>query len=993
MFPSNSLDKISIQGKYEDNSSEALDKLIVQDIEKIIQNNQNLENIITVITNGTYHIIADIKDSSFNQKTVDNIKNEITFLKRDLPTLMNLPYVSIVDNFFPLLNISISSKINKNYVEVAKELEEELKKIKNLHEVKLTGDFDSILSIKLNKEILQAYNISIKQSIQAFKKLFLLENMGKLKTKKDTFYVGFKNEEIQIKDILESKIQIGNSLLYIKDLASINYTYKKQELINKTDSNLSVVLNIKKAKTGDSIQLSKDIRKVLKEYKTKYKDIDFKVLSDSSFWIQTRLNVISSNIIIGLILLFIAIWVFISLKIALVVILGIPISFAFGFIGMDFFDSSLNTLSMIAVLLSLGILVDEAIVVSENIHRHKLLGKDTISACIDGTAEVMSILFASLLTTIIAFLPLTMLSGGLGLFIKIIPIMVIILIISSFIESFIFLPLHYKLLDKFLKDNNKEGYREKIWKTIILFYKKSLFILMKRKYISSFLIVFLTLFGIYFLIKQSSFQLFPEFDAMSINITGKVKNNSLSFTLKETKELEETLLKSIDKKDLASSFMIIGMNSDGRSQHKKGENLFTIRLNLEQKKPDDFFNKYINPIFTPYEDINPRTRTLQARELVFKIKKLLESKNLIKNFLEFKISIPQTGVVKNDIELLVSSKDNKKTKEALDLLSLELKKIKVVSSVIHDMTFDNSFLQFELSSYGKSLGFTQEIINKRVKYFLNMNKIGKIVDSSKGLIELNLEFKLEDKLSYLKNLSLQIPNQTSFIKLSSISIFKIKKEITIIKKENLKRVFTLSASLEKKKLSSRAFYKKIKVLLDKLKKDGIDIIIKGEEKTNEQIKKDILISFVLCIFGILIVLTILFNSFLISLFALSVIPLSFFGVLLGHFILSTNITFSSLLGYIGLIGIVMNDTLIVLKFIHKSENKESLVSQASIRVRPVLLTSITTILGLTMLIFFPSGESLLMQPLGISIGFGLLFATLINLYYLPLVFSFLKRYN
>lgn len=993
MFPPNSLDKVIIQGNYTGSNSTILDQLIVQDIEKIMQNNQNLENIHTLITNGSFHINADIKNNQSKQKIINNLKNEIETLKRDLPQDMDLPTVDSVESFFPLINLSISSDINKDYISVAKELLNDIKKINNLYDVTLNGDFDSLLVIKLNKEILKAYDISQEKTISALRTLYSLYPIGKINTSEQSYYVGTKNSLIEIETILNTQIKINNTLLYVKDIATIKYDYENQEVLNKTNGKPSVNLAIKKAKKGDSIALSKEIRALIKTYKIEYKDIDFEILSDSSFWIQTRLNVISSNIIIGLILLFFAIWIFISLKIALVVILGIPVSFAFGLIGMDFLGSSLNTLSMIGVLLSLGILVDEAIVVSENIHRHRLLGKSVKDACIDGTNEVIPILFASLLTTIIAFLPLTMLSGGLGLFIKIIPIIVILLVISSFIESFIFLPLHYKALSKVFKDDKKEDFRDRFWNKTVGIYKTTLYFLMKRRYLSALFIVLFTFVGSYVLIKQTRFQLFPEFDAMTINITGKVKNNTLSSTLEQTKELETLLLNNLNKNDVASLSMTIGMNSDGRSKHNKGESLFTITLNLHQKIADDFFNKTINPIFTPYKNKQERTRTLYAKQIQEQIEKLLIEYNTTKDFLEFNISIPQTGVVKNDIVISIASKDNLKIKNALTLLRTEMNKIKEVYGILDDMSFDDFVIELELNNYGKSLGFSQTMLVSQIKHSIEQNKVSKVIDKNNNLVELKVDFSNKERLQDFENITLSVPNSDEFINLKSVANMNIRQEVTTIRKDDLQKVFTLTASLKKRKLSSRDFYSKINSVLEKMKKNGVDVIIKGEEKTNQQIKKDIFTSFLFALFGILIVLTWLFKSLRISFFALSVIPLSIFGVLLGHFILGSNITFSSLLGFIGLIGIVMNDTLIVLKFIKDTKNKEELVSKAAIRVRPVLLTSITTILGLTMLIFFASGESLLMQPLAISIGFGLLYATIINLYYVPLAYSFLRRYK
>lgn len=994
MFPPSSLDKIIVQGVYIGSDSITLDKLIVKDIEKILMDNQNLKEVNTLITNGSYHINAEIKNNTKKQKIINNVKNQLENLKRDLPSDMDIPNVDTVENYFSLLNISISSNTNKDYIEISKDLIEDIKELRNLYSVELNSNYDSLLVISLDDKKLDAYALSKSKTIAEIKELYSLFPIGKLESQNEKYYVNSKNSNIQIEKILNTQIKIDTTMIQVKDIASIKYLYEKKDVITKTNGKKCVTINIKKDKSGDSIALSKQIRKIVKEYDSKYKNINFDVLNDSSFWIKTRLNVITSNIIIGLILLFFAIWLFVSLKIALVVILGIPISFAFGLIGLDFFEGSLNTLSMIGVLLTLGILVDEAIVVSENIHRHQMLGKSLKEACIDGTVEVMPILFASMLTTIIAFTPLMMLSGGLGVFIKIIPLIVIILVISSFIESFIFLPVHYKGLSFKLFENKEEDFRDMFWKKLSAYYKKSLNFLMKKRYLSAIILVVFTFYTSYIFVKSSKFQLFPEFDAMSINITGEVKYSDLDYTLKETEFLESLLLRKLKKEDIASISTIIGMNSDGRSQHEKGENLFTITLNLKQKISDDFFNKHINPIFIPFQDRKQaRTRKVFAKDIKAQVETLLKENDLDKKFQNFKISIPQTGVVKNDIEISISHTQNQKIKEAINTIKEKMQEIEHVYNIQDDMAFDESKINLDINSYGKQLGFTQiDIINK-IRNYISSKDLSKIIDEDSNLVQLKLEFENKDGVKNLKNLPLSVPNTDQVIRLKEIAILSFSKNVKNIKKDNSEKIFSITASIKKRKLTSRKFYKELRPTLNKLKKEGLKIFIKGEQKTNNQIKKDILISVLFALLGILIVLTSLFSSLRLSLFALSVIPLSILGVLIGHKIMQINITFSSLLGFVGLIGIVINDTLLMIKFIKKSNDKQSLLDSASIRLKPILLTSITTILGLVTLIFFASGESLLMQPLAISIGFGLLWATIINLYYVPLVYSFNKRFR
>ena len=429
------------------------------------------------------------------------------------------------------------------------------------------------------------------------------------------------------------------------------------------------------------------------------------------------------------------------------------------------------------------------------------------------------------------------------------------------------------------------------------------------------------------------------------------------------------------------------MKTDGRSAHERANNLFTITINLNPKIADDYFNRVINPYFRLFGDnsqenrVREKTAKMIKKDLDIWLKKYKEKLNI-------NISIPQTGVVKSDIDIALSSPDNEKIFTSLQLLKEKMQTISGVFNIKDDMNYDDITLELEINDYGTYLGFTQQNLIGSLTPYLRSEKISKVSNKQNELLELKLSVMQKNSFKRFEALNIRVPNTQTQVSLKEIANLNFIKSISSIKKDNLHKIFTLSANIDKKLITSREFYKELNPLLGEIRKNGVEIIIKGEAGKNKQIGKDISKSFLFAIFAILIILTLFFNSFKLSLFSLSVIPLSVFGVLAGHLLLSLPLTFSSLLGIVGLIGIVMNDTLIMLDFIKNAKNSQELVKLATTRLKPIILTSITTVLGLFTLMFFASGESLLMQPLAVSIGFGLLGATLINLLYIPVAFSF-----
>jgi len=993
MFPPATLDKVLISGYYGGSSNAILDRLIVQECETILKEHPYVTEISSMITGGSYQIKGDITQSHKKEQVISDIENALKGLEGDLPDDFTLPTVKAIEQFFPLLSISIFA--DKEYKEetilAAKALKEKIKKLNHVYQSELVGKFDKVLQISIDNQKLMAYGINRAEVFSQISSLYSLFPVGDIISDNERYFIATNSTNISLEEILDYQIKANDRVIFLRDIAELKYKYEKHALRTKTDGKESLIINVKKAKLGDSIKLSQQIRTLIEHSQAEHPNITIKVLNDSSFWIKTRLNIISSNIVIGLILLFVSIWLLISLKIALVVIVGIPVSLAFGIIGLEVFEGSLNTLSMIGVLLSLGLLVDEAVVVSENIHRHQLMGKERYQACLDGVKEVMPVLFASMLTTIIAFLPLTTLSGGLGLFVKIIPLMVIILIISSFVESFVFLPLHYLSVERWLHER-PVALRERIWESLEYGYQKLLHFLLAHKRWALSLFVVLTLLFTALLAKASKFQLFPEFDAMSINITGKVQYNDTQFTAKQTETIESLLLEHLDKNNVASIHTTIGMKTDGRGSHEKAKNLFTITLNLHPKEADDFFNRVINPLFKLFGDERVRpTRTLTAKEIRKKVEQLFASTPKMEAFSNITLTIPQTGATQSDIVILISDEDDKRIYETLQKLKNKMRTIEGVYNIKDDMKYDNIDMQITINSYGKQLGFTQKSLIEMLRNYVKRDRVAKIINTENEFIELKNGFYGVDNLQHLQSLYLDIPNSTQQVRLNDIAIIELIKKATTIKKDNLQKVYTLQASLDKKRTTSDEFYIHINPLLDKFKANGIDIYLKGEKRQVDQMQSDVIKSVIFALFGILLVLTWVFKSIRLSLYALTPIVLSLPGVFIGHLILGLNMTLSSILGLVGLIGIIVNDTALMLGFLQLAKDTEELITQATYRLKPILITSITTMLGFSTLIFFASGESILMQPLAVSIGFGLLWATVVNLFYLPLGFAFCMK--
>ena len=982
LFPPATLDKILIQGAYPGASPETLDKMAVVAIEDELKTYQEVASIESVISSGNFVITANIKPNSNKLELLSEFKNIVANVKKDLPSDMNEPTVTIAKKAFPLMFISVASdKLNKDeLLKAADEIKKELTKFKDLTQVEIRGDSDKNIYFKLNNKKIEALGIDKTLLINALSSINTIFPIGKIEDKEHYFVSMFDNG---VKDFQNTLIKVGDKVVRLSDIAIIKKEYATPTQIGKYNGIPNITIDVRKGESGDAIALSKQIREILKRYHEKHPEVVFGISTDTSKWVRNRFNTVVSNIIFGLILVFFIMWIFLNWRISLVVTLGIPTSFAIALIMLDYYNFSLNLLSMLGALIALGMIVDEAIVVGENIYRHMEMGKTKLQAAIDGTIEVFWPVVAAAMTTVLAFLPMLLIKGEIGVFIKILPVMITILILSSLFEAFVFLPLHSKEILKVTPSK-----KEIFWQKFQNFYKKMLEFIFRFRFLALifFLVVVPILLAIGF--KHSKFQLFPTFDASQIYVNGKFDSNyTITQTSEAIKPIEKILKKYLGR-DVEGFTTVVGMQMNNKGEANVGENYFHIFVDLKDKKPTDFYNKFIAPIFQPIK-VTGQTREITSQELAMELKK--EFKHIkIGGMKELNVIVPQAGVVKSDIVISIAGNDQQKIIQAIKLLEKNMQKIKGVYNIYDDAELGALELKLKLTPYAQKLGFTQGNVFNQLRAFFGEAEFAKTFDNE-GIVKIILKDINKDKINELKYFRLTIPNTNQLIELNKIVTFEIKKSFKKIHKYDGIAAKSVYASLNKKIITVSEFYNKIDPILQEIKKEGLKVIIGGAAKTSKEFMKDLKEALVVAILLIFLILVLMFDSIMIPFVIISVIPLSFLGVIVGNMIMGMNLTMLGMIGIVGLAGVVVNDGIVMVDFIKKAKNLEEVLLYASYRLRPVLLTSITTFFGLLTLMFFPYGQSAILQPLAIALGFGLMWGTVLNLFYLPVFYYILNR--
>jgi multidrug efflux pump subunit AcrB len=984
IFPSFSLDMIGVYGGYVGTSIDMLDKMAVKDIEEEVKSIDGIKNMTTIINPGRFNIILELEKRVDKYATSELVKDAIANASQNLPSDMNTPTVNILAIEKDLLSIAISSSKldHEALVERAKSIKDKINNIKNISKVTIYGDSDKYYDVIVNRKKIDALGLNQAATLAAISKLSYIYPLGKVEdSKKGFFYISTYNGPKDAQNMLNTKLRVSNTTIYLKDIATVKKRNLDSATLFSLNNSEAVDIVVKQSPKGNAITLAKKIHTLIDEMKKDQKSIVYQIHNDNSVHIKDRLNIIVSNILLGIILITLLMSWLINSRLALIIALGIPTSFVMGAFFLYVLGYSINMILLVGVLIALGIIVDDAIVVSENIQQHIEDGLPPKEAAILGAKEMAEPVTIASFTTMFAFLPALMMSGTMGEVIKLIPIAVSILLITSLIESFIFLPIHAAHILK------KEA-TTRSWVKANRIYSKIIHLLMhyKKSFLATFIIIVPILTVM--MLKMSKFQMFPTFDASVVTLTLKADVNSDTKDIhKILKKIESDLMEKKDEFDIKLIGSVAGWRRDSVGVSESYPYVGMSIIELQKLKPQNFVDKFITPNLSFYYDSKNRTRDEKSQILSKRLREFIKKQDYKKryNLTDIDIAEVKVGPGKSDIKIGLVSDDDALVIEAIKELKEKLQSINGLVSITDATKFGVDELKLKINSYGESLGVDEQSLGIMLSNTYLEKKSSLAFDST-SILDIKIRSSDKDSLDALKNYELTLQSGDRVL-LKDVVEFKKRKSFEKVMKDFGVKNFYIYANVDSTIITPTDAVNQVAPLLDKFRSKGIKIKLKGEEEEKKDLKNDMMAASTLAMVLIMLSLLYLFNSFRETFMMMSVIPFSILGVLIGHRLLGLNLSMPSIIGILGLSGIVINDGIIMIMNLKKAKNMDEIYFYASKRFRPIILTSVTTLIGLSSLIFFPTGQAAIFQPMAIALGFGLAWGTVLNLLYLPALFS------
>jgi len=935
---------------------------------------------------------TDLSDYEIDQ-AMQEVRNAVDRVD-DLPEEAKVPIVLEIDvAIFPVCMVGLSGQIPMMQLQdIARDVAETFETIKGVSEVDIVGEREPEVWVELNPRRMSAYGISVPETAQAIADR--TRNMPGGTVEMDAHetairMVGEPRNPEELGGIVLRSDDKGT--VYLRDIAEITPTLEKPWTLTRIDKKNALVLGIKRKKNVNMIQIVDDVKQMMKDIPAQYPGLKTTLYFDQSQEIKKRIKELQTNGLYGISVVFLVLWISMGLRNALLASVGIPVSFLVTFILMKALGLSINALTLFALILVLGILVDDAIVVLENIDRHVEDGKPMLEATLEGSREVLVPVIASVTTTMAAFLPILIMVGGvIGRYLADLPKVVIFALAASIFEAYSMMPSHVVEL------TGKQGVEKLRQKRFDIFhpfrkiYYPYLRVILRHRYISVLFIVISTVlaFLLYF---QTDFVMFPKSDVFPrFNIYFDLPPNSTLARTQNTLMALSDLVKQRLGDELEAPIAVAGMKE----------------INYEP-----IYGTHFGMLIVILKNDNERRHSVV--ELMDKARneagQLLTSLGATSFVLERLIEGPPVGA---DVDIKIQSPHWETSARISRMMREEMGRHKGIVDIQDDFSREKQFMEITVDeAKAKRFGITQNHLVMAVQAAFHGLPVA-TYNQGREEQDVKLKYLSEYRRNYddLVNLKVMVPGHGD-MPLKDLADIQLVPGFHNIYHYNGKQTVRLTANI-KEVQADGGFFSHVgsekmtavkanaiaRDYFEKIRPDfpGARMIAGGlQEETHTSIMQ-LGNAGILALFLIFFILSLQFNSFTQPFIIMITIPFVTLGVMVGLLVSNNPLTFVTLIGLLTLSGIVVNDSLVLIDFInryrkeHPKELYLAILRGCHVRMRPIILTSLTTICGLAPMAFGVGGKSVFWAPLATAIMWGLAFSTLLILSMVPAYYAILE---
>ncbi len=980
-FPNVNLDIIQIDTQYPGASPKEIEQLVITPIEQELRILNGIDKMISMSFPGSGRITLEVDPDATNR---DKLSNQVTLainrarLPSDLP---DDPFVTEVDgSVFPIIRLAVSKPVDELHLKrFGDQIKDDLLALPGVAQVVVLGDRMAEIRVTVKPDRMVEERISVGDIATTLQNWNLNVPGGDIETdsgQKVVRVVGeFSNAEDAGSLVLRSND--ANRVLRLRDVATITEDLIKPQVTYDVGGTPALSMLILKKTDADIIDTVNTVQDYIRTIPANYgQDVTTSTFQDFSKLTRMRLGVLTNNGIVGLGLVFITLLLFLRFSTAMTTTWGLPIIFLSGLAILYINGITLNMISMMGFIMVLGMLVDDAIIIGENITYYMEQGMNPFNAAVKGALELIGPVTTTIMTTIAAFIPMMFVSGIIGKFIIAIPIVVITLLLLSWLESFLILPSHVA----HVTNPNKHPPERRWLKLLENIYGWILVKAIRFRWLTM-LIAVAVLVAALGLARTMPFQLFPPagVEEFIVRVTAPA-GTSLNAMRTKMRKIDQEIRDRIEPLYLEATLIKTGDISfdEGDPLTQRGARYGQIRA-----------------IYTPALGRPEHNALTEMQSLAETIPAMFPALEIA--FTEVRPGPP----VGRALEAEISSNDDKKSEQAARRLMTYLTQIDGVTTIDSGLKQGDDELQVHLD---RQLATYAGVDLATAAQHIRAATGGLTVSSlHQGTEEVDVTIRYPSgQQRELKQLrQLLIPNHhQGLIPLHKIASFEQVDGFTTIRHKDGIRIVNVIADIDSKRITSMALNKQVRSHTADWLGDlaeSVSVSYGGEEEKNQESIVDLAIAFLFALVAIFFILAIQFNNMSYPLIVMLAIPFGAIGIIVSFYLHNIYwkpmpLSFFSMLGMVALTGVVVNSSLVLLVFIQRAikegvEAHEAIIQAGRRRLRAVLLTAMTTIVGLLPTAYGWGGLDFFVSPMALALSWGLIFATVVTLIAIPAAFA------
>ncbi len=979
-LPEAQLDMVSVVVPYPGANPEEVEQGILLVVEEAVRGIDGVKEVTATANEGAGSVQIEVLEGRDVNRVTDDVRNEINRI-RTFPLEAEKPIVSTIILKRAVLDVIVSADVPDGVLrELAEQVRDRLLQSDGITQVEFSNVRNYEIAIEIPQDKLRELNLTLQDVANIVSRNSVELPGGGMKTRGGEILVRVKDRRDLGREFARIPIVTApdGTQLRLEDIADIRDNFDESDKFTYYNGKPALTLTVYRIGRETPISVDDSVKDVLDELRATMPDgIEFTIWDSRADYFRGRMGLLLKNGALGLCLVFILLGLFLELRLAFWVMLGIPISFLGTFLFMDGMDVSLNMITMFAFLISLGIVVDDAIVVGENIYHYHQDGMPFLQAAIKGAREIAMPVTFSILTNIVAFMPLYFVPGVMGKFFRNIPMVVCTTFIISLVEALYILPAHLAH-QRELKTTNpvhrfqqrfSHGFRHFVRDMYGPFLDRAL----HYRYItfSIGLVILIITIG-YVKSGRLGFDMFPSVES-DLGVC--------TFTLPYGAPVEKT--KEVHDRVLAAGNRLIAQIE--RETGKKLGNGVLSEIGIGGRSGPG--GSHVGNVVFQLED--PDTRPVSTKEFVDRWRTMTGGIGGLKN-IRFRDDSGGPGGGSDALTVELSHRSMEVLEQASKEVAERLADFPMVKDIDDGFTPGKPQIDFSILPAGRSLGLTSTDIARQVR---NSYYGAEAIRQQRGRNEIKVMVRLpeseRDTEHSLESMIVRTPAGTE-VPLREVVEVKRGRAYTSITRREGRRVITVSSDVKPRdQVAQMLEVLQTEILPDVMQKyPGLSYSFEGRQADRKESVGGLMTGLLIAQLMIYVLLAIPFKSYGQPLIIMVSIPFGIVGAVIGHMILGYSLSLISLFGLVALTGVVVNDSLVFIDFANRQRRSganmhDAVVAAGVQRFRPIILTTLTTFFGLTPMIFETSRQAKFLIPMAISLGFGILFATGITLLLIP----------